>query len=1343
MRQTGVITFPRSGVLFSPARGLTAVVLSFVAFMAAGFTGPTAAVGQEAQWIWSPVEGAKDAPAGTCYFRRGFDLAQPEAGEVQITADESYELYVNSRKVAEGKNWRVMETHEITKYLVAGHNAIAIKVTKSAAGPAGVAARVLVKSAGDTYVGYFTNAKWKTSQKEFAPWTLVRFDDSQWLAARVIGQLGVVKPWLDEVQMAGGGLGGRFTIAKEFRVEPVASPQETGSLLTMAFDEFGEILASREGGPLLLLKRAGKNGLPSKATVYCDQVKNIQGILPLNGQVFVVGAGPKGTGLYRISDDDDKLPKSEAKSAGDESAGAGYSSADDKAAADKAATDTASDKLTEVDDATASPPKKADASSDAKPTSHKHVELLIKFTGEMSEHGPHVPLLGPDGAIYVLIGDHTKPEKPEDASGPYHHFYEGDLITPRYEDPNGYGIGVKAPGGRILRTDTTASEVEIFAGGFRNPYGIAFNRRGELFTADSDMEWDVGLPWYRPTRVLHVVPGSEFGWRSGWAAWPSYFFDSLPSVIDTGRGSPTGMVVYDHVMFPRRYHDSLFIGDWATGRIMNVRLKPSGGGYTATTSVFLEGKPLNVTGLAVGPDGGLYFCTGGRGTEGGVYRVVWNGRVPDEMTHLGEGVVGAIRQPQLDTAWARQHVATLKQKLGDGWDKQIAAAAENPKTPVVQRCRALDLMQLVGPFPSEEQLLRLSHDGEPEIRAKAAYLMGLHSNEKTQSRLIELLSNPDLLVERTACESLVRAGQKVAWNQLAPLLKSSDRNVVWAATRALERMPKESWQDKALAVENPRQFLQAALAMLVIDPDRKSAEAVLARVEKLLDGYLTDAEFLDLLRVTELALERGQIKGDDVPSLRKRLAREYPSGDRLHNRELIRLLAYLQEPSALARMIAQLQTQMPAEEKLHLALYARFMPNWTTKQKLALLQFYEAARTDSGGHSFAGYIENAARDLFAGLNEDERAMVLADGTKWPNSALSVLAKLPDNPGRETLDQLVALDKQIAGAEEESARKLGIGIVAVLGHSGDPEAMAYLRELFERQPDRRGYIAMALAEHPDGENWQVLVRSLPIVDGSFAQQVLSKLATVDRTPDAPEAYRQAILRGLKLQDGGGQLAVALLEKWTAKKLTEPGAKLDASLAAWQKWFAETYPDQPEAKLPEESAANRWTFDELQSFLSSKEAAKGSASRGAAVFVKAQCAKCHRFGDHGEGVGPDLTTVSLRFQKKEILESILFPSQVISDQYASKSVQRIDGRVVWGIVAQQADGSVSVLQSDGTKLLVPKDDIDSISPIKKSVMPEGLLNPLTLEEIADLFAYLGRPASATTAPEARTDGGPLRR
>ena len=73
---------------------------------------------------------------------------------------------------------------------------------------------------------------------------------------------------------------------------------------------------------------------------------------------------------------------------------------------------------------------------------------------------------------------------------------------------------------------------------------------------------------------------------------------------------------------------------------------------------------------------------------------------------------------------------------------------------------------------------------------------------------------------------------------------------------------------------------------------------------------------------------------------------------------------------------------------------------------------------------------------------------------------------------------------------------------MLGHSSDPTAQAYLRELYERDPERRGFIAMSLAEHPDGDNWPVLVKSLSVVEGAFAQQVLLKLATVDRKAEGP-------------------------------------------------------------------------------------------------------------------------------------------------------------------------------------------------------------------------------------------------
>ncbi len=211
--------------------------------------------------------------------------------------------------------------------------------------------------------------------------------------------------------------------------------------------------------------------------------------------------------------------------------------------------------------------------------------------------------------------------------------------------------------------------------------------------------------------------------------------------------------------------------------------------------------------------------------------------------------------------------------------------------------------------------------------------------------------------------------------------------------------------------------------------------------------------------------------------------------------------------------------------------------------------------------------------------------------------------------------------------------------------------------------------------------------------------------------------------MKLQAAGGD-AANLLVHWTGHKPAESQAAPPVAMAAWQQWFADSYPDLPEPNLPVDTAGNKWTFARLMDFLGSDAGRAGSAERGAAVFEKAQCIKCHRYGNRGEGIGPDLTNVSSRFQRKEVLESVLFPSLVISDQFAAKTVVTLDGRTFSGLVGPAGD-DVVVLQSNGEKVAVAKSNIDEVVPSKKSAMPEGLFGTLSLEEIADLFAYIGKP------------------
>ncbi|MBN9172456.1 MAG: hypothetical protein J0I50_11255, partial [Microbacterium sp.] len=238
----------------------------------------------------------------------------------------------------------------------------------------------------------------------------------------------------------------------------------------------------------------------------------------------------------------------------------------------------------------------------------------------MGEHGPHAIMVGPDGRLYYNSGNHSHLKAPIDPASPLNVMYEGELL-PHMNDSRGHAAGIMAPGGEIYRSDDMGKTWKRIVGGYRNQYDFAFNSKAELFTFDSDMEWDIGVPWYRPVRVNHSPIGGELGWRNGSADWPEYYFDSLPATVDLGRGSPTGVTFYQGSQFPEEYRDRFFICDWSQGRILAVDLKPEGSSFRGRAKEMVTGQPLNCTDIEAGPDGCVYFSTGGRGTQGGLFRL--------------------------------------------------------------------------------------------------------------------------------------------------------------------------------------------------------------------------------------------------------------------------------------------------------------------------------------------------------------------------------------------------------------------------------------------------------------------------------------------------------------------------------------------------------------------------------------------------------------------------------------------------------------------------------------------------------------------------------------------------
>lgn len=347
-------------------------------------------------------------------------------------------------------------------------------------------------------------------------------------------------------------------------------------------------------------------------------------------------------------------------------------------------------------------------------------KLLREMKGN-GEHGTHALVLSPDGkSIYFANGNHT--DLPPSMEKARMVAWGEDHLIPRMWDARGHARNKYAPGGYIARTDPDGKSIELFSIGFRNQYDIAFDANGELFTYDSDMEWDQGSPWYMPTRINHAVDGGDFGWRSGAGRWPAYYADSLPEVVNIGPGSPTGVTFGTGAKFPAKFQRAFFAADWTFGTLYAIHLTADGSSFRGVKEEFVGGKPLPITDVMIHPkDGAMYFTTGGRRTQSALYRVTYTGAEstaaapatpPTEAARLRRSLEALhadnVGAEAIDTAWP--HLGSKDRFL------RFAARVVIEKQPADRWAeRALAELQ---PQASIEALIALARVGDKTLQPK-------------------------------------------------------------------------------------------------------------------------------------------------------------------------------------------------------------------------------------------------------------------------------------------------------------------------------------------------------------------------------------------------------------------------------------------------------------------------------------------------------------------------------------------------------------------------------------------------------------------------------------------------
>lgn len=980
----------------------------------------------------------------------------------------------------------------------------------------------------------------------------------------------------------------------------------------------------------------------------------------------------------------------------------------------------------------------ADDRADGKPD----VFLQTKTGGE---HNTHSIQRGPDGWWYLLLGN---------TAG-----INASYIT-RKTSP------VKKPyAGTLMRLSPDLTAGEVVADGFRNAYDFSFSPNGDVFTYDSDGERDISLPWYRPTRVFHVLPGSNAGWRSRSWKRPDTFLDMPPAIAAFHRGSPTGVTCYQHSKFPDTYQGALFVADWTFGRVHAIPLQDFQGTYASEPVEFITGVGqfgFAPTDIAVGSDGALYVSVGGRGTRGSVFRIEYTGPVvaqkPDLKSQSSAGdenvesdtaaqmLDACLSAPQPLSSWSRAKWLPLVKSLQP---EDFYRAALDESRPVAQRIRAIEIVtERLGGFPNRiiEQLILVKSE---RVRARLAWSLGYHSApEQNVEMLNALLKDGSPLVARFALEAFQRLGDQIDQSKCLSGLKQTlgapQRFVRQAASRAVAALNDETFKTLSSGIAASEGATQVSLAYASIMKQGGVVPLAVRTGISVFEGdYQTDLR-LEALRLIQLGLGDlgpptkmtavfdGYANGADLSEyerhldpIRIRLMQAFPSSHEVLDHELARVLAMLApyNPKLLDQILAKITEDSSPVSDVHYLIVAARIPSDRSRaqsQKIAnalvqidakLLRLKLPQDTNWDDRFFELYAQLVKIDA-----DLPRQIVAQPGFGLPGHVL-FLSELPPQFLEKAIE---AFERKIKADPDFHWNN---DVVFVLGESKNPEHREMIRSLYAEFALQAAVLAV-LSENPEEQDRDKFVAGLESSQIELLESCVSALEKLEMTQKPEEVIRLfATLRRLgrdKREQKLQSRIVKLLEKWTGQQLGSATDVADlnkqrALIQAWEKWVSTEHPEVFASLLKQGGPE----AEKLNKLLETVDWDLGDKERGETLFRKRACVQCH---GNRSALGPALTGAAKRFSRKDLFTAIVSPNQDVSPRYQTTVVGTVDGKVYTGLVVYRSVDGLTLRNSNNQTTRIEAAEIDFESKKNTSLMPSGLLKDLSPQDLADLNAYL---------------------
>lgn len=859
--------------------------------------------------------------------------------------------------------------------------------------------------------------------------------------------------------------------------------------------------------------------------------------------------------------------------------------------------------------------------------------------------------------------------------GPDGWFYMADARR-GFEIERKEGDTLAGKGARIWRSRPDGTGLESYAGGgFDNAIELVFTPSGETigtmtyFTDPQDgqrdalMHWVEGGVYPKPNQVIQDDQLKLTG-------------ELMPVMTKLPRVAPSGLMRYRGGAFGEDFGGNLFSAEFNTGRIMRHIMKDAGATFSTEDEPFVTSTSSDThpTDVLQDADGSLLVVvTGGWFIEGCPLSRVAKPDVKGGIYRVKKVDSHEIDDPRgLDLNFEEMSGETLVQHLSD------------PR--FVVNDRAMDALVNKGD-DAMNPLIDAMDSAEEEVRTAAVFGLYRINGEATRKAILSALADKSPMVRTAAVRVLGLMKEKEAVTPLMDLVKNDQPAVRRQAATALGQIGEVRAVEALLeaSVDTDDRFVNhsiihaltllstpAPLLAALNHPSAKAKRAAAIALDQM-DGQPLEKHHLipflqsqdTELRQTGIWLASHHPEWSDVITsfLKNHLNGDaFLDGDTQDMENL--LITFSSDKEIQDFMAVELNHRMTSLPK---KLFLMKVIGQSPVAELPQPWVNSLGRLLRGGES---EVRTAVLDLI-----EARSIPALEGD---------LAQMINDSTASAEIRLKALSARIMSKPSLSSAEYRL----VVGYL-DPKFESPIRQLAVR--------LLARAELADSQLLEVAQKQVPTADLFLLPSLVDAF---QGNSDAEVGY--ALISALKSADD----RLDNLSEQDLQKLFDSFPGSVQSLA-----------EPLMAALKERHAERLLKLEQMESNL-----AKGDVGEGRKIFFgKAACSSCHSVGPDGGNFGPDLTNIGEIRSRHDILEAIIYPDASFAREYETYKVVTKNNTFT-GVIAEQLADVIVVTLGPAPGVRIPRADILSIEPHHVSMMPPGLDQQLSSEEMADLIAFM---------------------